>query len=416
MDNVVVRVKTLGGFATFLGDREVVLTKQMQSKIMRLFLMLVMGDKNGVEKPKAIQELFPEEEHIEDASGAFRVIAFRLRKAMKMAGITLGYGMEQILSRSNFVLINPWIEVEVDEKEFEEKARAAIDEKDEQRAVELAIEAIEMYQGEFLPMLKSESWVAEKQEELKSLYSEVYRIAYQKYFADEAYKEALRISEKSAKIYPYEYYQLNTIECLLKLGRVKEAIVLYEKTSDDYFTHLGTQLNISMREKIAETGEGLLQSQVLLFEDIRDMLEEKEDTTGAYYCSFPSFTDIYRFTKRYLDRNSQKAYLISVCLEDNRYGQTEDDARELSDLMMKAMRKALRKGDIYTRVNLDNFVGLLFGTDDAGSNKAINRICGAFDSSNNYRKIKIKTRIFPVSNGKVVPIERSSESVIAQAR
>ena len=134
--------------------------------------------------------------------------------------------------------------------------------------------------------------------------------------------------------------------------------------------------------------------------DIKDGLQEEKEKYGAYFCTYPGFTDCYHIVCRMLERNGQAAFLM-LCTMVDREGQPLTDENKLEKYMEKlkqAIGSSLRRGDFYTRYGANQFLILLIGLHLEDSSVIQNKMC-IRDSNSNFslRKLQgsgVKTGVF----------------------
>ncbi|MDE7059169.1 MAG: GGDEF domain-containing protein [Lachnospiraceae bacterium] len=92
-------------------------------------------------------------------------------------------------------------------------------------------------------------------------------------------------------------------------------------------------------------------------------LEEEAGQDGAYYCPYPSFIDSYHMAVRIMERSRQSIYLMLCTIHDERKQLTENLERlkEISDKLAESIQIALRRGDVFTRYNMSQFLVILMG-------------------------------------------------------
>ena len=74
-----------------------------------------------------------------------------------------------------------------------------------------------------------------------------------------------------------------------------------------------------------------------------------EETQGPYYCSYPSFIDIYRLVSRMAERFSFEYTLFCITLVDGKGALLEGEmVQTKSEMLKNAIGGSLRKGDLYT--------------------------------------------------------------------
>lgn len=107
-----------------------------------------------------------------------------------------------------------------------------------------------------------------------------------------------------------------------------------------------------------------IQQSVGALEEIKKGLREKEEQKGAYYCSFPSFIDIYHVIDRMMERSGISVYIM-LCTLTDKNGEIRmgtDRNKEASEALRVAICNSLRRGDFYTRYNESQFLVMLSGT------------------------------------------------------
>lgn len=55
----------------------------------------------------------------------------------------------------------------------------------------------------------------------------------------ENYELLLSYFTRAVKLYPFDEWQIGQMECLLEMGRTREAMNIYDRTSRLYFEELG---------------------------------------------------------------------------------------------------------------------------------------------------------------------------------
>ncbi len=382
-------VKTLGGFQILQDGKPISLGKQSGSNIIKLFMLLLANQKNGISRRELMKGMFYDQEADSDPGANLRVTVYRLRQALKKYGIPEG-DEDCILVEGGMYTWNPNIPVQVDVDEFEKASVSALKEEDGEKALPLCLDALQIYNGEYLNFFSTEEWVNCRQIELTKLYHKVFEKAFQALFEAHEYRKALTISERAVILFPYEEYQANMIDCLMVTGQNKEAMKLYEQTSDFYFREMGMDPSEKMKERFRRLGDHV-QSTHTSLESIKDGLNEKDDANGPYYCSLPSFIDNYRFVSRLLERTGQSAYIVVAMLDE------EKKKNQIhADNLMESIRKSIRRGDMYTRYNATTFLMLLMCTSEEGCQLAEKRVYKAFREAGPHRTPQLTFRKFPV--------------------
>ena len=110
-------------------------------------------------------------------------------------------------------------------------------------------------------------------------------------------------------------------------------------------------------------------------QEIQSSLQE-DPLTGAYYCSYPSFIDMYHVLERNMERTGYSVFLLLCTLVD--YAGKPIANREKLDLRSETLKEcigsSLRRGDIYTRYSTSQYLVLLVGSSREGCDVVSHRI------------------------------------------
>ena len=356
-DNVLT-AKMLGGFSLQYQNREIVLDRNTLSKTTQLLQILLLAGKEGVAKTSLIDALYGRDDSVENKNGSLNNTIFRMRKQLKAAG----------LPESNFVVIKSgmcyWderIPVSVDALEFSEKARQArlADTLEEQ--LRDCVAACRMYTGEFLPSMIGEDWVSVRNAACREQYFYCMNEACRELMSRERYEELVELTHAAAEIYPFEEWQEWEIDGLIALARFKEAMEVYERTTKKTLDEFGLAPSPEMLKRFRIMGERMSQAAGAL-DDIRHRLVEKEKKRGAYFCTFPSFVDIYHVFSRIMERKGISVFIMLCTLKNQKNQVCGDEMgkdREASHQLSEAIRISLRSGDFYTRYNYSQYLIML---------------------------------------------------------
>lgn len=356
-DNVLT-AKMLGGFSLQYQNREIVLDRNTLSKTTQLLQILLLAGKEGVAKTSLIDALYGRDDSVENKNGSLNNTIFRMRKQLKAAG----------LPESNFVVIKSgmcyWderIPVSVDALEFSEKARQArlADTLEEQ--LRDCVAACRMYTGEFLPSMIGEDWVSVRNAACREQYFYCMNEACRELMSRERYEELVELAHAAAEIYTFEEWQEWEIDGLIALARFKEAMEVYERTTKKTLDEFGLAPSPEMLKRFRIMGERMSQAAGAI-DDIRHRLVEKEKKRGAYFCTFPSFVDIYHVFSRIMERKGISVFIMLCTLKNQKNQVCGDEMgkdREASHQLSEAIRISLRSGDFYTRYNYSQYLIML---------------------------------------------------------
>ena len=159
------------------------------------------------------------------------------------------------------------------------------------------MQAWKFYKGEGLPDKIGEQWVAVENVRCRDEYFRVTEELCRWLKGHERYEDLHKVAHRAAEIYPFDEWQVWEIDSLIGMSRYKEGLEVYKRTTKLMFDELGLSPSAGMLERFKLMGERTSQAAGAI-EDIKYRLREKESIEGAYYCTYPSFVDIYHVFSR----------------------------------------------------------------------------------------------------------------------
>lgn len=369
------KVKMLGGFSLSYGDKELVVDRSSVSKTTQLLEMVLLCAEEGIAKTSLIDGLYGRED-VENKNGSLNNTLFRLRRQLAAAGLPES---SYITIQKGICQWDPQIPVEVDCVRFEKTVLEGQKETDRETQMKTFIRACDLYTGEFLPDMIGEDWATVRNIHYRNLYFSCLEELCGWLKEKEEFEELYRLTTAASMIYPFEEWQIWRIDSLIAMARYQEAMDIYQETSRMFFDELSLPPSPQMLERFRFMSERISQSAGAI-EDIKQGLIERERTKGAYFCSFPSFVDIYHVISRMMERNGTSVYIMLCTLRSSKGPvlRENDRSREVSEALMEAIRKSLRRGDFYTRYNIGQYLVMLSGINQENCSKVSSRICTAF--------------------------------------
>ncbi len=389
------KVQMLGDFVMTYQGKIVQTGRNQTTKVLQLLQLLLYAGPQGLTRLQLIERLYNADLD-GDRSNNLRVTVFHLRKLLEKTGLP----KEQYISTENgryrFVCSFP---IEVDVVHFEMLLEQAEQTENPEQRLELLKKACYYYKGYFLPALMGEEWVVIAGAHFQNLYFAALEEVCQRMLERREYTELLELSGSAAALYPFDEWQIYQIECLLALERPKEAMALYERTTEMYFDELDMPPSERMIECFRHMSRQI-QLNTGDFYEIQEMLKEHPRLNGAYFCTYPSFMDIYRIIVRTMERSGQSVYLLLCTILDERQKRMEDSEslKELSESLAEAIQETLRRGDAFTRYNLSQYLVLLTGTRREDCHIATSRIDTCFRKKISSRRVHVNYRVASIAN------------------
>ena len=245
-----------------------------------------------------------------------------------------------------------------------------------------------------MPQIGAEEWVVVESVKYKELYVRCMEALCELLKERKEYQLLFQVAGNAVALYPYDEWQVWQLDSLIAQGQIKEAMHLYEETAEALFQEMGVTPSEKLTERLAQmSGTGANRAEAI--EEIQEGLKEKEELGGAFYCSYPSFTESYRYMKRVIERTGQSAYLMLCTVTDGKGYPLEKGERveRLTEELDEAIRGALRRGDLYTKYSVNQYLVLLLDIKQEDCQIVIDRINKRFENPTrkNYLKYNVST-------------------------
>ncbi len=387
-------VHMLGDFYMELENKKLELPGSIFSKTKNLFLLILLYGEAGIEKRKAMELLYQNDDGDESSQyGRFRVLVYRLKKYL----IELGLMQENdTLHKKGVFCWQPQeLEIQIDAKIFESAAKEALI----NQTAESFDRACTFYQGEFLTELTSEPWVAQKQVYFQNLYTQCVRSHLRLLNAGKHYGCMLEAAKRAARLYPYEEWYIGWMEALMGMERWKEAFQVSEELEKNLMDQMGLRPSPEVQERVQRINMQIRGSSKQLWE-IRQELEEKDYPQGGFFCNYSTFAWAYRYEIRKTARDGLSHYLLLCSLTEIQEGNSWFQEGEVLDTTMEYLRESiafsLRRTDIYTRYSKNQYLMLMFQIKQEDCSHISQRIEQKFRKYPGVRKFRLHYYYAPV--------------------
>lgn len=386
-------IHLLGTFTIQYGERLISLEKSTTTKSMQLLQILVHHKDRGVARNRLLDMLYGWD-NVRNPANNLRVTSYRLKRLIREAGLPEG---EYIHIESGIYYWKPPVDTWVDTLEFDRLVELAETSPDEEEKIRYMEQACRMYQGEFLPALSGEEWVVLENIQYQEKYSRTLWTLTECLKERKEYEKLLELTTTAARLYPFEEWQSVKMECYIAMNRTDEAVREYEDAAKLFYEELGISPSERMLELYKSISSPVSEKRQSI-QNITNMLKERAEEYGAFYCNLSSFRDTYCLLRRMIDRSGQSAYLMICVLTDGK-GQPigeKDVLKEMSEQLGKTIRRCLRRGDSYTKYSLSQFLVLLVGANQENCGMIFERICQKFSEKNKGWRKNLECYISPL--------------------
>ena len=389
----VLSVYMLGRFSVEYGDQILSLGRNSSSKLIQLLQIVWLAGEKGVTRDDLAGMLY-DRDSLSSLNNSLNNLIYRLRKVLAESGFPKSC---YVINQDGVYFWDREIPVWVDAREFERLVEMGDKKRQQEKETfQYYKKAEELYQGELLTSISTENWVIVESLRFKRMYERAVSWLGDYLKGQKDYPGMYQLYRQAAQVYPFDNWQVGQIESMTYMGRYKEAFLLYDNTAKRYSEEMGLPPSDKMLECYKTMSRQFVNRPDVL-KNIRAELREQEDEKiNAYYCSLPSFIDIYRLSARRSERNG-KPFCLMLCTITDYEGkviQNQEKLRVRSELLRKTIGRALRRSDVYAKYSASQYLILLTGVGEENSEVVGKRICWNFrDLSGKQVEVVISTDV-----------------------
>ncbi len=390
-----IQISMLGGFSLTDNDgKEIDYQNNRSHKLWMLLAYLLTYRDKQITQDELIEVLWGDEE-VDNPANTLKTMRHRVCSMLDgLGGIS---GKEMFHYTHGIYTWNEELDCVVDTDQFIAYCALGDKEEDPEQRIAYYLNAIEYYGGDFLPKFSSEMWVMSAHAYYHAEYLRVVKkcLALLK-TAGRSY-EIITVCQRAVAIEPYdEELHRELILALVSTGAKQSALNHYEKVKDMFYHEFGINLSEDLvelyKQIISESHEYEVDLSV-----ITGQLEE-DARPGACYCEYALFKEIYRLIVRMLERNGQSVYLCLISVTDKdgkRIANTKKQSEAVGKLRT-AIQFSLRRGDVFTRYSVSQYLVLLPSINYENTEMVLNRIRVNFKRDNPNLAVNLQTGSQPV--------------------
>ena len=377
MGSAHLQIRMLGEFSLRSGDRVINDSDNRSKKVWLLLSYMIYCRNRTVPQDELVGLLWGKEESSTNPLNALKTMFHRVRSLLNQ--LDPGAGHVLIIRREGSYAWNPDVPLSLDVDDFEALYKAAAAAADEEEQLSLYLQALDLYQGDFLQKLSSEPWVVPISAYFHNLYVQAALAALPMLEARNRKEEAVALCRKAVQLEPYyEALYQHLMRCLLDLGDQRGAIVVYEDMSEMLFSNFGIMPAEELRALYREAAR-TVNDQTVSIGTVLDQLREDSGPRGALFCEYDFFKVLYQAEARAISRSGDA---VHVCLLSASGENGADLPKRSLDRCMENLqvlvRSNLRKGDIASRCSVSQFILMLPQANYENSCMVCERIIKAF--------------------------------------
>ena len=386
------KIQMLGGFSLRLGKRELQDTDTRSKKVWVLLAYLIIHREQTVAQRTLIDLLWGDETDSINPENALRITMHRTRTLLEQLSPELGRGM--ILRRRGGYQWNGG--GEVDSERFE--ALCCQKAEDPDLRLRNLMEAISLYQGDYLPRQSGEVWVVSTAAYLHNLFVSAAQEAVELLIQQGRSHEAAGVCRRCLALEPcHEGFCRELMQLLAAAGDRRGAAEVYDRLSKRLFDDFGISPSEETRA-VYRAAAYSPEDRVLSIDDVMGNLRESDAPSGALQCDFDYFRILCHALSRTMERSGGAAHvvLLDVISTAEREMPRQTIDRVMGQLSQQ-IRLSLRRGDVFCQCSVSQFTVLLSRANFENCQMICDRILRNFRRAYPYVPIRIAYQIRPLS-------------------
>lgn len=377
MANLKVQVQMFGRFTLCVNEVRIDDSANRSYKVWLLLAYLICHRDRVVTQEELVELLWGEDHDSPNPMGALKTTLHRVRTTLDQLFPSAGHDL--IVRKNGTYAWTDQIETEVDVTLFEELYQKAQTACEESTRMDCLLQALALYQGDFLSKLASKTWVISASAYYHELYIKALLEALPLLEGQQRFREAAELCRTALGISPYQepVYQ-HLMQSLLALGDQKSAVLAYEEMSDLLLADLGVlpseESRAIYREAIKTVNDRVISPGTLT-----DQLRERAPAKGALICDYDFFKLLYQVEARSVARSGDAIHiaLLSMTGEDGE-DLVKRSLGHAMDNLQEQIRLNLRRGDTVSRCSASQFILMLPRANYENSCMVCERILRAF--------------------------------------
>ena len=391
MKQDILRVQMFGKFELTYGDQKISCTGS-RSKLLWNLLAYLLCHKGELISSEELIPIIWKYDKNDNPAGAMRTAIHRARSMI--GELTNDSSVQFLISKNGGYMWNPEIETDFDVENFD-KLVSKTAEKDN---AEACLEAIEIYEGKFLPMQSSELWVMPVQAYYHNIYESLIDQVVPFLEKENRFEEGIVICNSALKIDPYseKIYQYLMRFLLIAEDR-QEVVRVYEEMSKLLLTTFGIMPDQESRALYREALNSVKNGTVISPEIVQEQLCEQGDIKGALVCDYDFFKMLYQSQARAIVRSGIVVHTALLTVKSRNKQEVSSKSVSLAmDHLEEHLQKSLRKGDIITRCSSTQFMVMLTSSNYENSCKVCQRFISSYSQKYPHSLVYVDYYVQPL--------------------
>ena len=366
-------IHMLGEFSLSAGESKIADSSNRSKKVWLLLAFLICNRSRIISGKELVDLLWGDDPSSSNPENALKITFHRARALLDTLWENAGHQL--IVHRDGGYVWNSEVPCTLDTEEFDRLCQTSA--ADEDTLLSAYLSALELYHGEFLNKLSTESWIVPMTAYYHNLYIQTVLQTVPVLMSRGEFQQAADLCRAAIPVEPYHegLYQL-LMQALAALNDQSGAAAAYEELSSRLFTDFGIKPSEETRT-VYRAATRSLSEQVLPMETVMEHLQEPNAREGALECDYHDFKILCHAETRSMLRSGKATHIALFSVS----GRKPLSTRSLNcamDNLGTQIRVNLRRGDTFSRCSASQYILMLPQANYENSCMVCRRILAAF--------------------------------------
>lgn len=393
MNDTPLQIQMLGEFSMKSGSGQLDDGSNRSRKVWLLLAYMIYNRRRPLPQEELAGLLWSDDASSANPANALKTILHRVRATLNQ--LEPGAGHTLIVRREGSYAWNTEVPILLDVEQFDQLLGQISADND--APLPLLLQALELYQGDFLSRLSSNPWVVPIATYYHNAYTQILLKALPALEQQKQWAQSARLCRGALGVEPYnETIYQHLMRSLMEQGDQKGAARVYEEMSELLFSNFGVMPADESRSLYRQALR-TVNDRTIPIGLVQEQLREQDSLPGALLCDYDFFKVLYHAEARALVRSGDAVHIGLLTLTDESGQDLPKRSLERAMENLQAqIRTNLRRGDIAAQCSVSQYILMLPHANYENSCMVCQRICKAFARQYPHSPAKIRFSVHPL--------------------
>ncbi|WP_298847229.1 BTAD domain-containing putative transcriptional regulator [Clostridium sp.] len=301
---------------------------------------------------------------------------------------------------------NYWTDVDEFENLYN-NGKTSENNKDFDNAIEIYQRGLSLYKGDYLSDDPYNEWVTPLRNYYHRIYIDIICRLTKLLRDDGRIKDVLKVCEEALMIQQFEEkLYVIYIEALIETGNMKQAQNEYKSITSRLYNDMGVKPSTALRNLYHRIkcnddnkADNKIDKKLMNLDDIREVMVDRDDCDGAFFCDPDIFSSIYKLDCRKAARGGQVDYMgmITISVAKNKTNNS-NVLKKVMRALLDMLIQDLREGDVVSEWSGTQVIVLLSEVTLEQADGVLTRILNKHEVLATSNNIIVEKLLKPISS------------------